>query len=250
MKTLAWLEGDVPLPPPDQAFDDGLLAAGGELTLARLTEAYSKGIFPWYNEGDPVLWWSPHPRMVLRCADFKTSHSLQKKLRQLARHEQEAGARIQIRLNTAFPQVMQACAEPRLHQNGTWISREIQEAYFQWHKAGRVHSIETWIDGELAGGLYGVSLGRFFFGESMFSRASDASKLALAYLVAYLARHGVAHIDCQQQTRHLASLGAAPLPRAQFLALLEQALRHAAPPWGQGQLLQSGELAPANAKPS
>jgi leucyl/phenylalanyl-tRNA--protein transferase len=250
VKTLAWLDDTTPFPHPDKALSDGLLAAGGDLTPARLVEAYSKGIFPWYNEGDPILWWSPEPRMLLRCADFKVSHSLQKKLRQLARHEQDADARVQIRLNTAFTQVMQACAEPREGQSGTWISPDIMAAYTQWHKAGRVHSVETWIDGGLAGGLYGVSLGRFFFGESMFSRVTDSSKLALAYLVIYLMKHGVRYVDCQQQTRHLASLGANPVSRDHFLELLGQALRYAPPPWGRGQILQSGELAPAQTQTS
>lgn len=243
MKTLTWLDEHTPFPHPDKALDDGLLAAGGALTVPRLTAAYSNGIFPWYNEGDPILWWSPEPRMLLRCADFKVSHSLRKKLRQLALHEQDESASVQIRMNTAFTKVMQICAEPRKGQSGTWISPDILAAYGQWHRQGRVHSIETWIDGALAGGLYGVSLGRFFFGESMFSRSTDASKLALAYLVNYLMLNGVKHIDCQQQTRHLASLGAQPVARKQFLEILEQSLRYPPPPWGKGQLLQSGKLA-------
>ncbi|CAM5296780.1 leucyl/phenylalanyl-tRNA--protein transferase [Eoetvoesiella caeni] len=248
MKTLAWLDEHTPFPHPDHALGDGLLAAGGTLTIARLADAYSKGIFPWYNEGDPILWWSPEPRMLLRCADFNASRSLRKKLRQLARQEQDADARVQIRMNMAFAQVMQACGEPRDGQSGTWISPDILAAYGQWHQEGRVHSIETWIDGELAGGLYGVSLGRFFFGESMFSRAADASKLALAYLVIYLMQHGVKYIDCQQQTKHLGSLGAKPVARKLFLEKLEQSLHYPPPPWGHGQLLQSGKLAPPGTK--
>jgi leucyl/phenylalanyl-tRNA---protein transferase len=243
MNTLAWLDDESPLPSPDNALPDGLLAAGGNLSIERLTEAYSKGIFPWFNEGDPVLWWSPNPRMVLTCADFKASHSLQKKLRQLARDEQYPDARIQIKMNTAFDEVIKACAGPRTTQQGTWITPAIQSAYGAWHAAGHVHSVETWVDEQLTGGLYGVSLGRFFFGESMFSHASDASKLALAYLINFLIRNQVRHVDCQQQTSHLASMGAHPISRDLFLNYIEQALPQPAPAWGQGQLLQSGVLA-------
>lgn len=243
MNTLAWLDDSTPLPHPGNALPDGLLAVGGNLSLARLTEAYSMGVFPWFNEGDPILWWSPDPRMVLKCTDFTASHSLRKKLRQVARLELNPHARIRIKLNTAFNQVIQACAAPRTTQQGTWISPDIQAAYLAWHQAGHVHSIETWIDGQLMGGLYGVSLGRFFFGESMFSRSTDASKLALAYLVGYLSRHGIEHIDCQQQTGHLASLGAQPIKRIDFLRLLEPAIQLPSPAWGSGQLLESGTLA-------
>jgi leucyl/phenylalanyl-tRNA--protein transferase len=243
VNTLVWLDDSTPLPHPDLASPDGLLAAGGDLSLGRLTEAYSKGIFPWFNDGDPVLWWSPDPRMVLACADFRASHSLRKKLRQIARTEQFPDARIQIKMDTAFAQVITACAGSRTTQQGTWISPAIQSAYIAWNAAGHAHSIETWIDGHLMGGLYGVGLGQFFFGESMFSHASDASKLALAYLVNFLARHGVKHIDCQQQTDHLASMGARPVRRRYFLSQLEQAAQQPAPAWGQGQLLQSGMLA-------
>jgi len=244
---LAWIDATTPLPHPDMALPDGLLAAGNDLSLERLAEAYSKGIFPWFNEGDPVLWWSPDPRMVLRCADFRPSHSLRKKLRQLARTESDPGAPVQIRMNTAFSEVMRACAAPRASQAATWISPAIQTVYLEWHEAGQAHSIETWIDGRLMGGLYGVGLGRFFFGESMFSRASDASKLALAHLVGFLLAHGVQHIDCQQQTRHLHSLGARAVDRRDFLLWLRQARSLAAPPWGRGRLLQSGALAPCPA---
>lgn len=248
MNTLVWLDDESPLPPPDNALPDGLLAAGGSLSIKRLTEAYTKGIFPWFNEGDPVLWWSPNPRMVLTCTDFKASHSLQKRLRQLARDEQCADARIQIKMNTAFDAVIKACAGPRTTQHGTWITPAIQSVYGAWHAAGHVHSVETWVDGQLMGGLYGVSLGRFFFGESMFSHASDASKLALAYLVNFLIRSQVRHIDCQQQTSHLASMGARPINRDIFLNYVEQALQQPAPVWGQGQLLQSGVLALGGSK--
>ncbi|HUG59925.1 MAG TPA: leucyl/phenylalanyl-tRNA--protein transferase [Candidimonas sp.] len=244
MTHLTWLDDTTPFPHPDNAHPEGLLAAGGGLSVSRLTEAYSKGIFPWFNEGEPVLWWSPDPRMVLACADFKVSHSLAKKLRQVGRNEGLADARIRITTNTAFAQVIAACAGQRTTQPGTWISPAIQSAYLAWHHAGSAHSIETWIDGQLMGGLYGINLGRFFFGESMFSRASDASKLALAYLVKFLQAQGIQHIDCQQQTGHLASLGAQPMSRSDFMNVLERALQEKKPGWGSGQILQSGELAP------
>ncbi len=243
MGMLTWLDTDTPFPPVEQALPEGLLAAGGELSLARLEQAYRRGIFPWFNPGDPVLWWSPDPRMILPCADFKVSRSLGKRLRQLARDERQPDASVRIMTNVAVQDVITACAGPRLTQQGTWISPDIKAAYLAWHQAGAVHSVETWIDGTLAGGLYGVSLGGFFFGESMFSHANDASKLALAYLTRFLALHGVRHIDCQQQTGHLASLGARPVARSQFLALLQPALTQARPPWQRGQLLHNGELA-------
>lgn len=244
MHSLTWLNASTPLPHPDVSLPGGLLAAGDGLSLERLTEAYSKGIFPWFNPGDPVLWWSPDPRMVLACSAFTPSHSLRKKLRQLARTDHDPRARIQIKTDTAFARVIQACAMPREGQAGTWISSEIQAAYLAWHKAGSVHSVETWIDGELMGGLYGVSLGRFFFGESMFSLGADASKLALAYLVDFLLAHGVQHIDCQQETGHLHSLGARAVKRDDFLTWLEQALTQPPPPWIRGRLSQLGALAP------
>lgn len=242
MTSLVWLDDDTPLPHPDKALPEGLLAVGGGLSVARLTEAYSKGVFPWFSEDDPVLWWSPDPRMVLACADFHASSSLRKKLRQIARNEAGPTPRVQVLLNTAFVDVIRACADTRQQQGGTWISPEIQQAYLRWHRQGGVHSVETWIDGQLAGGLYGVSMGGFFFGESMFSHVSDASKIALAYLVAYLQRHNVQHIDCQQETGHLASLGAKPVPRTRFLTWLDQALTRPKPGWGSGQLLADGQL--------
>jgi leucyl/phenylalanyl-tRNA--protein transferase len=171
---LPWLLPNTPFPPAGEALDDppGLLAAGGDLSIARLELAYRNGIFPWYSEGEPILWWSPQPRMVLNCADFSPSHSLRKRLRQAA-----ADSRIRVKVDTAFASVMTCCAAPRQGpgQGGTWITLPMQLAYRAWHAAGRAHSVETWIDGELAGGLYGVSLGRMFFGESMFTRAPDAS---------------------------------------------------------------------------
>ncbi len=243
MARLIWIDEQTPLPTPDHASADGLLAAGGSLTVARLEEAYRKGIFPWFNEGEPVLWWSPDPRMILACEDFRVSHSLAKKLRQVARNECAPDARIRITTDTAFERVIAACAGPRATQPGTWISPAMQSAYLAWHYAGTAHSVETWIDGELAGGVYGVNLGSFFFGESMFSRSSNASKLALAYLVRFLQARGIRHIDCQQQTSHLASLGAMPMPRSGFQSLLASTVHNTAPPWSAGQILHSGALA-------
>ncbi|AZY53523.1 leucyl/phenylalanyl-tRNA--protein transferase [Bordetella avium] len=241
---IPWLEADTPFPPAEQALKEpnGLLAAGGELNTDRLRAAYAKGIFPWYSEGEPLLWWSPDPRMVLACADFAPSHSLRKTLRRLARAEQAGDTRIQVRVDTAFARVMAACAGRRDGQAGTWITPEVQAAYCAWHEQGQAHSIETWIDDHLVGGLYGISLGGMFFGESMFAHATDASKIALAYLVAFLTRHEVDWIDCQQQTRHLASLGARPLPRAQFLQHVARVLAKPAPPWRVGVLRHAGDI--------
>lgn len=247
---LVWLDDTSPFPDPATALPDGLVAVGGDLSLARLRDAYTHGIFPWYNQGDPILWWSPDPRMVLACADFQASHSLRKLLRQIARTDADPRAAIQIKTDTAFELVLRACAQPRAAQTGTWISPDIQAAYLAWHEAGQAHSVETWIDGRLEGGLYGVALGHFFFGESMFHQARDASKLALAYLVAFLQRHGISYIDCQQQTRHLASLGARPMARPRFLALLEGAAHLPPPAWPAGRLTQSGLLASDAPTPS
>ena len=241
---LAWLDDSTPFPDPRHALPDGLLAVGSSLTPRRLSQAYSKGIFPWFNEGDPVLWWSPDPRMVLRVDDFRPSASLRKKLRQIARQEQTENPPVRVTLNAAFERVIQACAAPRRSQAGTWISPQLQQAYLAWHQAGRVHSVETWINGKLAGGLYGVGLGRYFFGESMFSLSPDASKIALAYLVSFLRAQGIQEIDCQQETAHLASLGARPVAREKFLAALYQALASPTPSWTRGTLLHTGRLAP------
>lgn len=246
---LTWLNPDTPFPPVNQALPEGLLAVGADLSTTRLEQAYRQGIFPWFNDGEPILWWSPDPRMVLACADLKISRSLGKRLRQVAREERQDNARLRITTDLALGAVMAACAGPRQTQQGTWISCHIRRAYLDWHKKGAVHSVETWLDGELVGGLYGVNLGRFFFGESMFSHVSDASKLALTYLTRFLAANGIHHIDCQQQTAHLHSLGARPMARSQFLVLIGQALTLTAPIWRPGQLLGCGELAPLDQMP-
>ena len=183
------------------------------MTPRRLLEAYRHGIFPWYSDDQPPLWWSPSPRMVLPVAEFKLSRSLRKTLQ----HFIASPATCAVRIDTAFDAVICACANaPRDGQQGTWIVPEMQNAYKAWHRLGAVHSFETWIDGELVGGLYGVAIGRMFFGESMFAHRTDASKIALAALVAFCRRHGVPLIDCQQNTRHLASLGAREISRVAF----------------------------------
>ena len=223
---IPWLRGPQdPLPDTHRALGPrsdapGLLAAGGELTPARLTEAYSKGVFPWFSRGQPVLWWSPDPRMVLLTDEFRLKRSLRKTIAKFVR---TPGC--EIRIDSAFRRVITACAStPREGQEGTWIVPEMVEAYAAWHRLGAVHSVETWMDGELVGGLYGVSLGRMFFGESMFSHRTDASKIALAALVCFCRAHGVAMIDCQQRTGHLASLGGREVPRAEFERRLSLAL--------------------------
>lgn len=217
---IPWLHGNTDFPPLGQASAEynGLLAAGGDLSLPRLLAAYRRGIFPWFNQEDPILWWSPDPRMVLFPAEFKLSRSLKKRL---------ARSDYQVRVDTVFPQVMQECAAPRDGAAGSWISDTMIAAYTALHEAGHAHSIETWMDdadgnATLVGGLYGVALGRVFFGESMFSRRTDASKIALAHLVRGLAVQDFGVIDCQMNTQHLASLGAREISRAAFAQLLDQ----------------------------
>jgi leucyl/phenylalanyl-tRNA--protein transferase len=207
---------DLRFPPPRLASPEGLLAIGGDLRVERLLEAYRHGIFPWYSAGQPILWWSPDPRMVLVPEKLKLSRSLRKTLR---------SDRIRVTLDRQFRNVMQACAAPRPDQNGTWITAEMIAAYAQLHEAGYAHSVETWIDSDLVGGLYGVALGSMFFGESMFARATDASKVAFVHLVRQLQAWNFTLIDCQVTTAHLASLGAEEIPRADFLHRLAIALR-------------------------
>jgi leucyl/phenylalanyl-tRNA--protein transferase len=230
---IPWLQPHSPLPPTAEALDaeseaPGLLAAGGGLAIDRLRDAYSHGVFPWYSPGQPVLWWSPDPRMVLRTAYFKLSHSLRKTLRRFLR---TPGCEIRFDHDVAC--VMRHCAgTPREGQDGTWIVPEMLDAYTAWARAGDVHSVETWIDGELVGGLYGVDLGHMMFGESMFAHRTDASKIALAALVAFCRYHHMPLIDCQQATGHLASLGAAPVPRAEFERSMRPLVaRTPAPKW-------------------
>jgi leucyl/phenylalanyl-tRNA--protein transferase len=230
MHELTWIDDTTPLPATHCALDadsaaPGLLCSGGRLSTQRLEEAYRHGVFPWYSSGQPVLWWAPDPRMVLPVAQFKLSRSLGKTLRRFI-----ASPQCEIRIDHDAYRVIDACAQvPREGQSGTWIVPAMVRAYSAWHDEGRVHSFETWVGGELAGGLYGVGIGGMFFGESMFSWRSDASKIALAALVAFCRAHGIGLIDCQQHTRHLASFGAREVPRTAFEGHLAEALAHAAP---------------------
>jgi len=212
---IPWLNPNDPFPPLDSALREpnGLLAAGGDLSPQRLIDAHSRGIFPWFNPGEPVLWWSPNPRMVLFPNELKVSRSLRKTLK---RHTYE------VRADTAFRQVMEACAAPRDGHSGTWITPAMIAAYTELHRQSLAHSVETWMDDQLVGGLYGVSLGRMFYGESMFSLATDASKIAFVHLVRQLERWGFGMIDCQMKTAHLASLGAREIPRAEFSQKLSE----------------------------
>ena len=221
MRTITWLSPhDAPewFPPPEQALEEpaGLLAAGGDLSPERLVAAYRRGIFPWYSPGQPVLWWAPDPRAVLFPEEFRLSRSLAKTLRH--------GGFVPS-VDRDFAAVIDGCAAPRMASPGTWITSEMRQAYLDLHHLGHAHSIEVHRDGELAGGLYGVRLGGVFFGESMFSRARDASKAALAHLVRLARSHNLAVIDCQLPSRHLASLGARTIPRSQFQALLAEHAR-------------------------
>jgi len=218
MKTVTWLSPqDAPewFPPLEQALDEppGLLAAGGDLSPPRLLAAYQRGIFPWYSPGQPVLWWSPDPRAVLFPEEFNCSRSLAKTIR---------NGGFEVVVDRDFAAVIDACAAPRPHAPGTWITSEMRNAYLRLHRLGQAHSIEAWRAGKLAGGLYGVRLGEVFFGESMFSRERDASKVALAHLVAVCLRNSIAVIDCQLPSPHLASLGSRTIPRLQFQALLRE----------------------------
>jgi len=222
------LDWETPFPPLAAALKEpnGLLAIGGDLSPQRLLSAYARGIFPWYSPGQPVLWWSPDPRMVLFPNELKVTRSLEKRLR---RQDYE------IRYDTAFRQVMQACAgTPRRDQDGalnhdTWIVDEMIEAYCEMHTLGHAHSIETWMDGKLVGGLYGVAIGRMFYGESMFHHVTDASKLAFVHLVRYLQQHGFGMIDCQMKTDHLARFGAREIPRDAFAEQLNDLIHMSHP---------------------
>ncbi|HEX4871126.1 MAG TPA: leucyl/phenylalanyl-tRNA--protein transferase [Nevskiaceae bacterium] len=206
-----------PFPPPEQALREpnGLLALGGDLSVTRLLAAYSQGIFPWYNPDEPILWWSPDPRAILRPEQLRVSRSLGKAIRR---------ADYAVTLDHAFGEVLQACAGERRQQRGTWLGADMREAYRQLHALGFAHSVELWRAGELIGGLYGVSLGQVFFGESMFSRQTDASKIALSWFCRQLQAWGFPLIDCQVASSHLASLGAVEISRSRFLDLLRPAV--------------------------
>ena len=229
---LSWLEPGDDFPPVDQAWGPGseapgLLAAGGSLDVDSLRRAYAHGIFPWFSTGQPILWWSTDPRMVLDVAQFRLHRSLRKTLQKFC-----ISPGCEIRIDSAFEQVITACAgSPRPGQDGTWIVPAMAQAYLELHRAGHAHSVETWVDGQLMGGLYCVALGRAVYGESMFARTSDASKIALAALVAFCRYQGITRIDCQQNTSHLASLGAREIPRVDFLRHVATARLDPSPSW-------------------
>ncbi|MEZ5739219.1 MAG: leucyl/phenylalanyl-tRNA--protein transferase [Burkholderiaceae bacterium] len=244
MAPARWIEPDEALPAPVGDIDEpggeeadlrGLVAVGRDLGPARLLEAYGKGLFPWFSHGQPVLWWSPDPRMVLYLDEFRLHRSLRKVMKR-----QLGQGHWQVTLDAAFERVMRACAQPRDGQPGTWITREMIEAYGALHRAGYAHSVEVWFGppahDELIGGLYGVAMGRMFFGESMFARRADASKTALAALVPTLQAAGFRMLDCQQKTGHLASFGAREIPRAQFLAQMHSLAQAPAPAWQELQI--------------
>ncbi len=222
---IPWLRSGAPpdaFPPVEQALaePDGLLCAGGDLSTARLLEAYRRGIFPWYSTGQPILWWSPDPRAVLRPEALRVSRSLARTLRRGA---------LRTTLDSQFESVIAACGDARLRPEGTWISAEMRLAYTRLHACGHAHSVETWLDDRLVGGVYGVALGRVFFGESMFSLVPDASKVALVRLCAELRDRKYRLLDCQVASPHLASLGAESMPRRQFTALLAEEIDSLAP---------------------
>jgi leucyl/phenylalanyl-tRNA---protein transferase len=216
---IAWLHPTDPFPPVHTALEypNGLLAAGGDLSVPRLLDAYRRGIFPWFSEGEPILWWSPDPRMVLFPRELRVSRSLAKRLR---RRDYE------VRADTAFGAVMKGCAAPRGGGSGTWITSRIMAAYATLHAEGYAHSVETWMAGELVGGLYGVAIGRVFYGESMFARVTDASKVAFVHLVRQLDRWGFGLIDCQMRTAHLASLGAREISRPNLTSRLRELIHY------------------------
>jgi leucyl/phenylalanyl-tRNA--protein transferase len=224
---IPWLRPDTPFPPLEAALSEpnGLLAASGDLTPRRLLDAYRRGIFPWYSGDQPVLWWSPDPRMVLFVDDVRIARSLRKRLKQHT---------LELRVDTAFRSVIEGCANARRRgQNGTWITPAVIDAYAALHEQGNAHSVEAWREGRLVGGLYGVAIGRMFFGESMFADEPDASKIALVHLAGMLRERGYPLIDCQQETAHLASFGARPISRREF-AHRVAALVHSNPtdsPW-------------------
>jgi leucyl/phenylalanyl-tRNA---protein transferase len=229
---LPWLEPDDAFPPVAQAWGEldpapGLVAGGRDLSVPTLLDAYRHGIFPWFNDGQPILWWSPDPRTVLHPSAFKLHRSLRKTIRRL-----HLDARLDVRFDHHFGDVIRACAStPRKEQNGTWIVPDMVAAYTELHRAGYAHSVETWIDGKLVGGLYTVMIGRMVFGESMFSLRSDASKIALASLVAFALEHKLPMIDCQQNTAHMATLGSETLVRSNFCTQVARHTQGPSPSW-------------------
>ncbi len=232
LQPLLWLEPEQPFPPTHETWGPespapGLLCAGRDLSHESLHTAYSHGIFPWYSEGQPILWWSPNPRMVLHVDEFRLHPSLKKTLKKFSR-----SPLCNIRIATAFAEVIEACSSsPRDGQSGTWILPEMRAAYTDFHRAGFAHSIETWVDDQLVGGLYGINIGHAVFGESMFHRATDGSKIALAALVAFCREYKLPLIDCQQNTRHLASFGAREITRESFETHLQKLHSLPSPTW-------------------
>lgn len=229
---IPWLQAGDNFPPTSQAWGrqssaPGLLAVGGMLDTDTLRRAYSQGIFPWFSDGQPPLWWSTNPRMVLRTVDFRLSDSLRKLIRHLLKQQ-----RLEVRMNHAFAEVIQACASVhREGQQGTWIVKDMVLAYQRFHQAGYAHSVETWLDGQLVGGLYAVNIGRMVYGESMFNHVSNASKIALCALVAFCKGNEMPVIDCQQETKHLASMGAAPMERTNFEQHMSDLIQTPSPAW-------------------
>lgn len=229
---LKWLNPGDPFPALATAWSaadpaPGLLAAGGTLDTPTLLRAYTRGIFPWFSDGQPILWWSPDPRMVLKIHHFKLHRSLRKTLTSFV-----AQPGCEIRMDSNFKAVIRACAgKPRNGQSGTWIVEEMVAAYVALNQAGHAHSVETWVNGVMVGGLYGVNVGKMVFGESMFAHTTDASKIALAALVAWCLTHQIDWVDCQQNTKHLASLGASEISRDSFEHHLECTTTQLAPPW-------------------
>ncbi|MEZ5705421.1 MAG: leucyl/phenylalanyl-tRNA--protein transferase [Burkholderiaceae bacterium] len=227
-----WLEPDDAFPPVAQAWGaldpaPGLVAAGRDLSAPTLLDAYGQGIFPWFNEGQPILWWSPDPRTVLRPSGFRLHRSLRKTIKRL-----RLDGRLEVRFDHNFGDVIRECARtPRRDQNGTWIVPDMVAAYSGLHRAGHAHSVETWIDGHLVGGLYAIMIGKMVFGESMFSHRTDASKIALASLVAFALEHELPMIDCQQNTAHMATLGSETMDRSAFCNQVAQHIQGPSPAW-------------------
>ena len=227
-RVIPWLDSDAPFPPIETALTEpnGLLAASSDLTPERVLDAYRQGIFPWYSDDQPVLWWSPDPRMVLVVDELRVTRSLRRRIRQQP---------YEIRADTAFRSVVEHCANARRRgQLGTWITPEIVDAYTTLHERGNAHCVEAWRDGDLVGGLYGICIGRIFFGESMFANEPDASKIALVHLIAMLRARDIPLVDCQQATVHLASFGARSIPRRMFADRVAALVHSTAPPgpWG------------------